>query len=212
MILNGCAGIEHAYVSSPGANGAVETIRSKHCMWSTLDQKTNTYFEIQTTDLCIGSKYNYQESHIVLIGPYVVVPVPLIPMPIGIFELLFPPKKKAFAEEISVNLESKKGDLSFNPMEVILVNKNNTELKPLRFECTWYETDNNGNQHNFVYKFGIIPIKESKDGSTFCKITFDSYDWSFDLLINGLEANGQPILIPPIHFQRGSYWFLEVAP
>ena len=94
-------------------------------------------------------------------------------------------------------------------MQVEFIKKDQAVLNPRQFECTWNEIDDQGNKHKFTYHSGIIPIKVTNAGPAVCKLTIQSQDWDFDLLINGIEIEGEPILVPPIRFQRGSNWERE---
>ena len=134
-------------------------------------------------------------------GPSVLVPLPLIPSPVGIYKFIFPPKNKNIPEEIWIKLIPGEDGVSFDPQKVTLIKGDKTELNPKHFECTWAE--GSGRRPEFLYSSGIITIKKP---STLCKLNFDSYIWEFDLLIDGIEIEGKPIEIVLIHFKRGSRW------
>ena len=93
-------------------------------------------------------------------------------------------------------------------MKVSLIKLDKIELNPRSFEC-WYDTDRNNKISDVS---GAIPIKANKkEDVTSCQLTFDSYDWDFSLLVNGIETKERPILVPPIHFKRSSDWSLKAG-
>ena len=216
LICQGCAGLMHNYVSSPKAVGTIEKSMSELCPSRHLASQNQSpsfiQLELQKIALCVESETYKNDPHIVLIGPYIVVPLPIIPMPYGIYKLMFPPKQKNIVQVVNLSLRSKEGDLSFDPRQVTLVKKDKTVLTPRRFECSWSKLDNHGNRREFTNYSGVIPIKMANEGATACSLIIDSYDWDFVFLIRGIDAKGEPVVVPPVHFQRGSNWWGDVAP
>jgi hypothetical protein len=187
----GCAGLMRGYVSSPKAEGGVEKSETELCL------------KLQTVDLCVMSATVADQFHLFFLGLYVGVPLPFIPMPYGTYEFFSPPEKKNVAEEIVIRLFDKDEKFSFDPIKVVLEKLDKRESNPTKFECT---VDELGYQHKIT---STVEIPLTK--GIYCRLTFDSYDWDFDLLINGIETKGRPLDVPPIHFRRGiaRSWMLK---
>src|SRR5581483_775776 len=98
MVLNGCAGVMHNYVSAPNAEGAVEKSKAELCFGRHLSSQAQSpsyiQFDFEKVSLCVESKSYPQESHMISIGPYFVIPLPIIPLPKGVYRLISPPEKK----------------------------------------------------------------------------------------------------------------------
>lgn len=206
----------HNYVSAPKAEGAVERSKAELCFGRHLSSMAGSpwyiQFDLEKMSICIESKTHPEDSHFVSIGPYFAIPLPVIPIPKGVYLLISPPKKKPFTEKILVVLKSKDGELSFDPSKVILIRANKTEVHPSDFECSWYEVDDNENEQTLIRNSGVIDIRPSNLGSTSCDLAMDSDDWTFELFVKGIEREGQAVEVPPIYFQRASNWWGDVAP
>lgn len=192
LMLTGCSGLMRGYVSSPKAEGGIEKSATELCV------------TLRTLDLCAMSATVPDQFHVFFFGPYVVVPLPFIPMPYGTYEFFFPPEKKKAAEVIVIRLLDKDEKFTFDPMNVILEKSDRSRLKPTQFECA---VDELGYQHKMTSAVDIPPTK-----GIYCRLTFDSHDWDFDLLVNGIEIKDRPLEAPLIHFRRGieRSWMLTV--
>jgi len=188
-IFNGCAGLTHVYLSSPKAEGAVEKSQSVLCPSQGLHGSRPSFiqFEFKKIDICIESETPLDQDHYYLIGPAFLVFLPFIPAPYGVYDFLFSPRHKKHSEDILLILKRKEGQLSLDLAKAMLLRANHNEAHPVSVKC---------------------PIDQHL--VTYCHVIFDSKDWSFSLLIGEIKIDGQPIIVPAIHFNRASGWSAQV--
>jgi len=183
LTLDGCVSMMRGYVSSPTAEGG------------SIKSETELCVRIKSLDLCAKSAAVPDQFHLFFLGLYAGIPVPLLPMPYGIYEYFSPPEKKAVDEEIVLRLLDNNEKFSFDPMKVVLKKMDQGTLTPSKFECA---VDELGYQRKFTSASEIPDTK-----GIYCRLTFDSHDWDFDLLVGGIETKKGPLDAPLIHFKRG---------
>src|SRR5579863_6726195 len=142
---------------------------------------------LKKIDICIESETPLDQDHYYLIGPAFLVFLPFIPAPYGVYDFLFSPRHKKHSEDILLILKRKEGQLSLDLAKAMLLRANHNEAHPVSVKC---------------------PIDQHL--VTYCHVIFDSKDWSFSLLIGEIKIDGQPIIVPAIHFNRASGWSAQV--
>ena len=182
-MLSGCAGLMRGYVSSPTVEGGVVKSETELCV------------TLHTLDLCAMSATVSDQFHLFFIGLYAGVPLPFIPMPTGVYEYFFPPKIKPAGEEIAIRLLDNADKFSFDPTKVLLKKSDGSKWSPTRFECT---VDELGYQRKFTSAAEIPPTK-----GIYCRLSFESHEWDFDLQVNGIETSKGRLEAPLIQFRRG---------
>jgi hypothetical protein len=183
LTLSGCAGLMRGYVSSPTAEGGIEKSETELCV------------TLQTLDLCAKSATVLDQFHLFFLGLYAGVPLPLIPVPSGIYAYFFPPATKPAAEEITIRLFDNEQTFTFDPTKVVLEKSDRSTWNPTQFECA---VDELGYQRKFTSVVLIPPTK-----GIYCHLTFESHEWDFDLRVNGIEIKDRPVEAPLIRFRRG---------
>jgi hypothetical protein len=183
LTLSGCANLMRGYVSSPTAEGGIAKSETELCV------------KLQTLDLCAKSATVPDQFHLFFLGLYAGVPLPLIPAPSGIYAYFFPPDTKPVTEEITIRLFDNERTFTFDPTKVVLEKTDRSRWNPTQYECA---VDELGYQRKFTSAFLIPPTK-----GIYCRLTFESHEWDFDLRVNGIEINDRPLEAPPIRFRRG---------
>ncbi len=212
IFISGCAVLARGVFSAPQADGAA----SKHDMGQDPDDGIvltgpygNIQFELPGLDFSVKA-VSGQVFDGLTVGPVILVPLPLIPWPPGIIGLFFEPRAARPPLVFELELDPEGEEVSFNPMRSVLQTPEGRTIKPSGFDGPAYgyrgiytgtpcgpPSESNRSAQIPLYQWSCFRLRFD---------TAISAEKNFTLLIQGVERDGQPVPVPPIHFQKGTTW------
>lgn len=210
-IRSGCAIISRGVFSAPYADGA----SPRHDMSPDYEEGmrligAHDHVQFDLSELKLSLKaLNVQKVDEVLIGPVVLILLPVIPWPPGVIGLFreLPAARAPLSFEI--RLEPEGEGFSFDPMRSTLQTPEGETIRPSRFD---------GPTHGRGYKnpcgsdvFSAVATRIPLEQFSCFRLEFDtaiSIDKHFTLAIQGLERAGQLVPVPLVSFENGASWRL----
>lgn len=219
--LPGCAVLAREVFSSPTSPGASDKHDMSHNFRyvHVAGSRDDLQFELPGLDLSVTAKNPV--TSVISFGPFLIVPLPVIPYPFAVLELFSSQSRTSSPMWFEVRLSPQKAGFSFDPRLVTLKMDNGEILKPTTFEgprlgqrypgrwpCgeNWLASAKSGKE--------AAAVVSLKDFTCFM-VGFDtssSPEREFELSIEGVQQNGEPLPVPSIYLKSGSAWVMYVGP
>lgn len=217
--VQGCATITRSVHGAPEAVGASDRhdMSQNYYDGSLINGSyDNVQFELSGVDLSVKLR-NHQIADI-LVGPAILLPLPVLPWPPGIIKLFSRPSEPAPMLWLEIRLDPTGEEFSFDPLKIILETEDRIAHQPAgfiqsygirypgRWPCAW----------NPKSELTTTLVESIKLNQVTCfAIRFDvssTPDQNFTLDVKGMNKAGQPMTVPMIKVKKGSSWSLRSFP